>query len=752
MNRRSNQKGFTLIEIAIVLIIIGILLGLGVALIGPLTKQAQFKRSRERVRACKEAIIGFVAARGRLPSSGEFHGICNENDAWGNTLGYIVDDSSKDNGVGTNVDLTQAGKVCCSQVPADVGLVDNSSGTTKERKDIAFIVYSKGENRSDEISKTEASYTIDSTTYLTYFIQEYSDSFDDIVEYATIYELRDTIRCEPLQIVSTSLPQATEDYTYSAKIRARGSCLDNITFSLSSGALPNGLSLSSDGTITGTVNECTTCPSGSLQNCYTSQTFTVQVRNNITGTTDNETFTIQTVPQPLTILTSSLPDAYIGTSYNATVQATGGRNPGSYSPGFTFSGLPGGLTGASNGTISGTPSTTASCGTYSVVVQDNDSCTTTTKTLSLYLNKPRVSCSLTATDNGDNTSTLTYTVFNGYGQADGTFSPSTGTCTGFTNHDNGTCTTGTILSETTIQLTVTDHCGYVNTCQTTVRPSGTGGGGGGCSTSMSLSPASGTTFNATVGNFFSQTITVSGGQGPYTNTQCTNNCSTYGLNLSCSTVGAIISGTPTSAGTCTFTVAWQDSCSPPNSVTGTYTVNISGGGGGGDACTGSHGDTSCDPGNPPVAGTNGTPGDTYPAWNIHLDNKNLYLSILCETGTCGGHTFDKFTLTCGGGCGALGTNFKGIHYSIEDPIGSGTWIASDKKAHKCGGPGCPLPINTPTTLNDKDAPIKLSPGQRLAVELKFKDPVNTGTYTLTLTFYEQNTGIPFVYQFTITVP
>lgn len=91
---------------------------------------------------------------------------------------------------------------------------------------------------------------------------------------------------------------------------------------------------------------------------------------------------------------------------------------------------------------------------------------------------------------------------------------------------------------------------------------------------MSLSPPSGTTFNATVGNFFSQSISVSGGEPPITNTGCSP-ASCRGLTLSCSSSGATISGTPTSAGTCTFNVSFQDSCSPPQSIFGSYTVNIS---------------------------------------------------------------------------------------------------------------------------------------------------------------------------------
>ncbi len=54
-NLRIDKKGFTVIELAIVLVVIGILIGLGVGLVGILTKQAKLKESREIVRDVYES-------------------------------------------------------------------------------------------------------------------------------------------------------------------------------------------------------------------------------------------------------------------------------------------------------------------------------------------------------------------------------------------------------------------------------------------------------------------------------------------------------------------------------------------------------------------------------------------------------------------------------------------------------------------------------------------------------------------------
>src|SRR5574340_426127 len=76
---RARSSGFTLTELAIVLVIVALLLG---GLLVPLTAQVEQRRFRETQKALgeiREALLGFAVVNGRLP--------CPDTDAPG-TAGY----------------------------------------------------------------------------------------------------------------------------------------------------------------------------------------------------------------------------------------------------------------------------------------------------------------------------------------------------------------------------------------------------------------------------------------------------------------------------------------------------------------------------------------------------------------------------------------------------------------------------------------------------------------------------------------
>lgn len=161
---------------------------------------------------------------------------------------------------------------------------------------------------------------------------------------------------EPLEIITESpLPSGTRGTSYFLSIEATGGSLPH-TFTHLSGTLPPGISLSSNGNLSGTPSTTS------------SHQFTVRVTDDSSRTAE-KAFNLEIV-DPLVMSTSRLNDGIVGEAYNQTMSASGGY--GNYHWSIYSGILPAGLSldGAS-GVLSGTP-TEATYGTIVFSVSDED--------------------------------------------------------------------------------------------------------------------------------------------------------------------------------------------------------------------------------------------------------------------------------------------------------------------------------------------------------------------------------------------
>ncbi len=158
----------------------------------------------------------------------------------------------------------------------------------------------------------------------------------------------------PLSIATVSIPNAVLNGSYTATLVATGGN-SPITWSVSSGTLPPGLALNSTtGAITGAPTTL-----GSFN-------FTIQAQD-ASGNKAPQPFSISVGPALSITTTSPLPGGTVNASYSASLAASGGTQPYSWS---VSGGLPAGLTlNASSGTITGVPTVS---GTFNFTVTVTD--------------------------------------------------------------------------------------------------------------------------------------------------------------------------------------------------------------------------------------------------------------------------------------------------------------------------------------------------------------------------------------------
>jgi hypothetical protein len=154
----------------------------------------------------------------------------------------------------------------------------------------------------------------------------------------------------PLTLAANGPAAAMAGRAYSGNLKASGGTAP-YTFSLASGALPNGVSLDSTGTLSGTPTQA--------------GTYTLLARvTDSNGFASTRTYAL--VVEPVLSLNAGIPPvATVGAAYSTTFTASGGQGPYLFglSPG---SSLPPGLTLAPNGVLSGTPT---EAGSYNITVQ-----------------------------------------------------------------------------------------------------------------------------------------------------------------------------------------------------------------------------------------------------------------------------------------------------------------------------------------------------------------------------------------------
>jgi hypothetical protein len=361
-----------------------------------------------------------------------------------------------------------------------------------------------------------------------------------------------TVSPAALSVTSASLTAAKNGNSYSATLSASGGT-PGYTWSVSSGSLPAGLTLSAAGVISGT-------PTGSG-----SSTFTIAVQDSGSpAQTASVQQSITVSPAGLAITSTNLAAGKNGNQYSAPLSANGGT------PGYTWSvssgNLPAGLTLSSAGVISGTPTASGSS-TFTIAVQDSGSpAQTASAQESITVSAAGLAITSTNLAAGKNGNQYSAPLNANGGTPGYTWSVSSGNLpAGLTLSSTGVISgtpTGSGSSTFTIAVQDSGSPALTASAQESITVA---------AAPATLTITSTTLGAAQTGNQYSTTLNASGGTPGYTWSVSSGNLPA-GLTLSST---GVISGTPTASGSSTFTLAVQDNGSPAQTASAPESLTVS---------------------------------------------------------------------------------------------------------------------------------------------------------------------------------
>ncbi|WP_267555711.1 putative Ig domain-containing protein, partial [Rhizobium rhizogenes] len=368
-----------------------------------------------------------------------------------------------------------------------------------------------------------------------------------------------TVSVPTITISTASVPGGTIGVAYSQTISAIGGT-SPYTYTLTAGALPAGLTLSSSGTVSGTPTA-----SGSFN-------FTVTARDSSTGTgapfSGSRAYSMAVSAPTIAIAPTTLSAGTVASPYSQTITASGGTGPYTYT--VTAGALPSGLTLSSSGTVSGTPT---AGGNFNFTVSARDSSTGTgapftgSRAYSMTVSAPTIAIAPTTLSAGIVASAYSQTITASGGTSSYTYAITSGALPAGLSLSSAGTLSGTPTAGGSFNFTVT----------ATDSSSGTGPFTGSraynvtvSAPTIAIAPAS--LPAGTTGTAYSQTITASGGTTSYTYGVTAGSLPT-GLTLS---PAGVLSGTPTAAGPFNFTVTATDSSTGTGPYTGSraYSMTI----------------------------------------------------------------------------------------------------------------------------------------------------------------------------------
>jgi len=208
-----KKNAFTLIELSIVLVIIGLLIGGSFKIFQSMHDRAKVTRAKDDVQTAKNTILGYADTSNLLPSKANFDQNLSPIKSNQHQLLYVHDTA------------LESKNICAFASTALSVKRDKQDGTSVTISNVAFVIVSESANHNMQTKLDTSTNTVEIHKPYTKVDDQPNpvnivEPYDDVADWVTLDQLKHDVNCKSFRIANSSLPSTDTNSSknYNAKI------------------------------------------------------------------------------------------------------------------------------------------------------------------------------------------------------------------------------------------------------------------------------------------------------------------------------------------------------------------------------------------------------------------------------------------------------------------------------------------------------------------------------------------------------